>query len=135
MATVLLLLFMASLHWFPAQPTIEPPLKASAAPANTVLVAAQDTAAQAAGSKKKRSRKAKDTNKSRVTMTRNVPRATLTKNRNDRSNAVEIVVMRLGMTIRNVEDLQLTGNSGNTTSTGSYMGFDNINFPVVVNNV
>ncbi|MBF9252384.1 hypothetical protein I2I11_03680 [Pontibacter sp. 172403-2] len=37
--------------------------------------------------------------------------------------------MRSGAPIRNVEDLQLTGKSWNTTSAENYIGFDNISVP------
>lgn len=129
MAHILLLIFMAGLNWLPAQPTIKPSLKATSSLANIISVAAQDTAAQATGKKKKKSKKAKIANKSRVTLARDVARVTLTKKSDDGNNTVEVVVMSSGTPIRNVEDMQMTGNSGTTTSAGSYMGFDNVSVP------
>ncbi len=133
MATVLPIIFLAALGMFPTQQPVSPP-PVSAAHTSAAAVLLQDTTAaktESSTSRKKKKKNKKEATSSRITMTRDVTRATLIRKNEegDNNNKVEIIVMSSGMPVHTAEDLQLIGNSGTTVSSGSYMGFDNISVP------
>ncbi|MEJ8804230.1 hypothetical protein [Pontibacter sp. H249] len=64
----------------------------------------------------------------RVNFKRDVQRAALSKQSTE-GNQVDIIVMQSGQIVRNLEDLQLVGNSGNQLSNNRFIGFENISVP------
>lgn len=85
--------------------------------------------AKAIGKKNKKDRKPAA---ARVMMKRDVNRAT-SRQRDAEGNHVEVVIMNSGVTMRNIEDMQMIGSSGSPMSSSSYIGFDNVVFPFVGN--
>jgi hypothetical protein len=65
---------------------------------------------------------------SSITKKLNVEGVSLTK-RSSEGSRLEVVVMRSGVPVRNLEDFNIMGNSGNPVTSGNYFGMDNINFP------
>lgn len=76
----------------------------------------------------KKKKKAPAVKKSRVSFQRDVQRASISRQSTD-GNIVDVVVMQAGRVIRNVEDLQLIGSSGNHLATQNFIGFENLVYP------
>ena len=96
-------------------------------------VAQNDTTKATASASKKKKKKERKPSAANITMKRDVNRATISQ-RSEEGNQVEIVIMNSGITLRNVEDMQMIGSSGSPMSSSTYMGFDNVNFPFEGNN-
>ena len=79
-------------------------------------------------SRKKKDKSKKEPAAARVTMKREVNRATLSQ-RSEEGNNVEVVIMSSGVALRDVEDMRMVGSSGTPLSSSSYIGFDNVSFP------
>ena len=90
------------------------------------------TKASTRASKKKKDKKKKEPAAARVTMKRDVSRATLSQ-RSEEGNNVEVVIVSAGVTLRGVEEMQMVGSSGTPLSSNSYIGFDNVSFPFAGN--
>lgn len=100
-------------------PVVTAVAQAGVTPEDTTKVTAR------ASKKKKKERKPSAAS---VTMKRDVNRATISQRSAEGSN-VEVVIMSSGVTLRNVEDMQMIGSSGSPMSSSTYMGFDNVTFP------
>ena len=76
----------------------------------------------------KMKKKAPPVKKTRVTFKRDVQRASLSKQSTE-GNMVDVILMQSGRVVRDVEDLQLVGNSGNPINSGNFIGFENMVIP------
>jgi hypothetical protein len=76
----------------------------------------------------KMKKKAPPVKKTRVTFKRDVQRASLSK-QSAEGNMVDVILMQSGRVVRDVEDLQLVGNSGNPINSGNFIGFENMVIP------
>jgi hypothetical protein len=76
----------------------------------------------------KMKKKAPPVKKTRVSFKRDVQRASLSLQSTE-GNMVDVIVMQAGRVLRNVEDLQLVGNSGNPINSGNFIGFENMIIP------
>lgn len=100
----------------------------------TLLSPAQDTAKVPyvregdTKKKKKKADKVPASKATKVTYTRGVGRASLTRRTED-GHHVEIVVVESGMKMRTLDDLQLVGSSGSQLAGNNLLGFDNIELP------
>lgn len=104
-----------------------------AAPTEQAVIAkAQSEPTDTTKTGNRASRKKKDKKKepaaARVTMKREVNRATLSQ-RSEEGNNVEVVIMSSGVALRDVVDMRMVGSSGTPLSSSSYIGFDNVSFP------
>ncbi len=76
----------------------------------------------------KTKKKAPPVKKSRVSFQRDVQRASISRQSTE-GNMVDVVVMQAGRVIRNLEDMQLIGSSGNHLATQNFIGFENLVYP------
>ncbi|PVY41786.1 hypothetical protein [Pontibacter virosus] len=76
----------------------------------------------------KTKKKAPSVKKTRVSYKRDVQRASLTKQSTE-GNMVDVIVMQSGRVIRDLNDLQLVGSSGNHLSSQNFIGFENMVLP------
>lgn len=89
---------------------------------------AQDSTRVVARASKRKNKKERKPSAAGVTLKREVNRATLSQ-RSAEGNNVEVVIMSAGVTLRNIEEMQLVGSSGNPVHSNSYIGFDEVSFP------
>lgn len=95
------------------------------------IVPKQDTAKVAyvrEDNPKGKTKKAPAVKTSRISLKREVQRASLSR-QSEEGNYVDIIVMQSGQVIRNIEDLQMVGSSGNLLTANNFIGFENISTP------
>ncbi|MHA6248959.1 hypothetical protein ACXYMU_13530 [Pontibacter sp. CAU 1760] len=102
--------------------------------ANTVFSAVAAPALQPGDTTKvqvstlKKAKKERKPAAAKVSMKREITRATLSQ-QSDEGTSVEVLVMSQGMKVRNIEDLQMIGSSGTPVITTNYTGYDYVSFP------
>lgn len=94
------------------------------------IVAKQDTSkvAYVRDDNPKKKKKAPAVKKTRVSYKRDVQRASLSKQSTE-GNMVDVIVMQSGRVLRELEDVQLMGSSGNPINSGNFIGFENMTIP------
>ncbi|EJF09468.1 hypothetical protein [Pontibacter sp. BAB1700] len=102
-----------------------------------LMVSSQDTIVKGQDSTKvayvreddpKMKKKAPTVKKTRISYKRDVQRASLSK-QSAEGNMIDVIVMQSGRVLRNLEDVQLAGSSGNQLASQNFVGFENMVIP------